>query len=186
MVKTEAQEKISKMKKITQIELHIAVVGRRRVGKSLLVDRIIHKRISSQANQAASMEEPLSGIVQLMPSGPSVVINTASIEGQNIALSQNTNKCLKAISNSDIAMIVLDAREKLTNNESYLITYFRENQIPYLVAINKIEYGTNPQLLNELEALDVVYFEISCKENAGLERMKKKMIQMLSTISKIR
>jgi len=167
------------MKKVSQGELHIAVIGRRRVGKSLLVDRIIHQRLSSQAIPAESMEEPLSEIVQLMPSGPSVVINTASIEGQNIALSQNTNKCIKAISNSDIAMIVLDAREKLSNNETYLITHIRESQIPFLVAINKIEYGTNPHLLDELEALDVVYFEISCKENAGLESMKKKMIHLL-------
>ena len=174
------------MKKVSQGELHIAVIGRRRVGKSMLVDRIIHKRISSQTSQAELMQEPLSEIVQLLPLGPSLVIDTASIEGQNIALSQNTNKCIKAISNSDIAMIVLDARENLTNNESYLIAYIRESRIPFLVAINKIEYGTNPQLLNELEALDVVYFEISCKENAGLERMKKKMIQMLSEKSKAR
>jgi small GTP-binding protein len=167
------------MNKVSQGELHIAVIGRRRVGKSLLVDRIIHKRISSQANPTESMEEPLSEIVQLMPAGPSVVINTASIEGQNISLSQNTNKCIKAISNSDIVLIVLDAREKLTNNETYLITYIRENQLPFLVAINKIEYGTNSNLLNELEALNVVYFEISCKENAGLESMKKKMIHLL-------
>lgn len=172
------------MKKVSQGEFHIAVIGRRRVGKSLLVDRIIHKRISSQTSQAESMEEPLSEIVQLMPAGPSVVLNTASVEVQNTSLSQNTNKCLKAIANSDISMIVLDARENLTSNETYLIKSIRDNQIPYLVAVNKIEYGTNPQLLDELEALDVVYFEISCKENAGLERMKKKMVQMLSEKSK--
>jgi predicted GTPase len=169
------------MEKVSQGELHIAVIGKRRVGKSLLVDRIIHKRISSQANPAESMEEPLSEIVQLLPAGPSVFINTASIEGQDISLGQTTNKnkCIKAISKSDIVLIILDAREKLTNNETYLINFIQENQLPFLVAINKIEYGTNSDLLNELDALDVVYFEISCKENAGLESMKKKMVQLL-------
>ena len=48
-----------------------------------------------------------------------------------------------------------------------------------LVAINKIEFGTNPHLLTELDALEIVYFEISCKENAGIESLRKNLVHML-------
>jgi hypothetical protein len=47
------------------------------------------------------------------------------------------------------------------------------------VAVNKIEFGTNPHLLSELDALEVTYFELSCIENAGIESFRKSLIHML-------
>ena len=46
-------------------------------------------------------------------------------------------------------------------------------------AVNKIEFGVSPNLLIELEALEITHFEISCKESAGIESLRKKLIQML-------
>jgi len=51
--------------------------------------------------------------------------------------------------------------------------------IPYLVAVNKIEYGVNPILLSELKSLNAMHFEISCKENVGIDGLKLKMIRMM-------
>ena len=167
------------MHKSSQGELHITVIGRRGVGKSLLVDRIMDIETSSKSISSESKDELLSRIAQLTPSGPDVNIIIARIEGQNTQRVDVESKWLKSISDSDLAILVLDAREELDDNETYVITHFQKRKLPFLIAINKIEFGTNSRLLTELEALEVMYFEISCKENAGLESMKKKMIHLL-------
>jgi len=164
---------------ITGSELAIAVIGRGKVGKSLLVERIISGKISINKVTENSIEEPLNLDVRLIPSGPNVNLRIASIEILTKNPKNNTHNCVKAISDSDFVLLVLDAREELDDNETYLIAQIRERKLPFLIAVNKIEFGTNPNLLTELDALDVVYFEISCQENAGLDSMKKKLIRML-------
>lgn len=161
-------------------EVKIAVVGRRKVGKSYLVDRIINQESSNFNQSVDSNVEPLIKSVKLLPSGPSVIMSVASIESEESQGVGKTNKCLKAIINAVFTIIVLDARQELDNSETFLITYLLEKGIPFLIAVNKIEFGTNPHLLIELDALEVVYFEISCKENAGIESMKKKIIHLLT------
>ena len=76
-------------------------------------------------------------------------------------------------------IFVLDAREELDRSETELISALQKSRVPFLIAVNKIEYGTNFYLLSELDALEVTYFELSCKENAGIENFRKKLIHML-------
>jgi len=45
--------------------------------------------------------------------------------------------------------------------------------------VNKIEFGVNPVLLKELKELRLTHFEVSCKEKAGLDELKRRMIRML-------
>ena len=168
------------MSTLTAGEIKIAVIGRGKVGKSLLVERIINSKLQFDNPSKNYRQKPLSKKINLLPSGPEILVNIASIEEKGRSSEETIEKCLMAISESGITIMVLDARFQLDDNETFLITYLRDKQIPFLIAINKIEFGTSPSLLTELDAIGVVYFEISCKENAGLERLKKKMIQMLS------
>ena len=166
----------------TEGEIKIAVIGRGKVGKSLLVERIINSKLQLNNTSENFHRKPFSKKVNLLPSGPEILINIASIEEKGRSSEETIEKCLMAISESVITILVLDARFQLDNNETFLIKHLKDKQISFFVAINKIEFGTSPSLLTELDALGVVYFEISCKENAGLESMKKKLIHMLPSM----
>jgi predicted GTPase len=159
--------------------LYISVVGRAKVGKSLLIecifnqwdftDDVLTKKTSALKNQS----------IKRLPNGSVVILNTIVIDDQT---DPNRNKIIKTtkwISNSDFVIFVLDAREELYKRETEVISALQSSWVPYLIAVNKIEYGTNPFLLSELDALEVTYFELSCKENAGIENFRKKLIRML-------
>lgn len=167
------------MGKQTEGELSIAVIGRGKVGKSLLLDKLISPQVIDDTKTENFKFKPLYKKVRLSSSGPELVIKIASIENELVKPEATTKKCLMAVSESDCTVVVLDARFQLTDSETYLISYLVNRKIPFLIGINKIEFGTNPNLLTELDALEAVYFEISCKENAGLDNMKKKLIHML-------
>ena len=76
-------------------------------------------------------------------------------------------------------LVVLDARETLQSKELELFAYLDKLQINYIVAVNKIEFGVNSFLLEELKELRMTHFEVSCKEKAGIEELKRRMIRLL-------
>ena len=167
------------MGKLTEGESSIAVIGRGRVGKSLLIDKLISPRVIDETRTENINLKPLSKKLRIFPAGRELVIKIASIENELVKPEVTTKKCLMAVSESDCTLVVLDTRFQLTDSETYLISHLVNRKIPFLIAINKIEFGTNPNLLTELDALEAVYFEISCKENAGIESLKKKLIHLL-------
>ncbi len=67
----------------------------------------------------------------------------------------------------------------MQSKELELFAYLDKLQINYIVAVNKIEFGVNPELLDELKELRIVHFEVSCKEKAGIDELKRKMIRLL-------
>lgn len=159
-------------------KLHIAILGRKNVGKSLLINRIVSQELFVVNENPGTIADPVSKAVELLPYGPVVIIDTAGIDDNEFD-KKRLNRTVKAISSADFAILVLDARDQLDKNETDLITNLQKLKTPFLVAVNKIEFGINSNLLTELEALEVTHFELSCKENAGIENFKKKLVHLL-------
>jgi len=166
--------------------LHIVIAGKRNVGKSFLINRIANQELTIVNGKPGTTTDSLSKPVELLPYGQVVIIDTAGIDEKLNFGENELNSTVKAIIQADFAIIVLDARVALNSSETDLITFLRKIETPFLVAVNKIEYGLNPHLLTEIEALELTHFEISCKENAGIENFKKKLIHMLPNKKKTR
>ncbi len=160
-------------------KIHIAVVGRENVGKSRLINCIVNQELCEVNDFPVPTTIHTSKAVELLPFGQVVIIETAGIESEEKLTKTKINSTVKTISNADFAIVVLDARNELTNSETELITQLRKIEVPFLVAVNKIEFGINKSLLTELEALEVIHFEVSCKENAGIDNFRKKLIHVL-------
>lgn len=159
--------------------LHIVIAGRRNVGKLSLISRIVNHGLTVASGKFGTTSDSINKTVELLPKGPVVIINTTSIDDNDNFIDDGLNSTKKALSLADFAIIVLDARVALNKSETDLITFLRKAETPFLVAVNKIEYGLNFNLLTEINALELTHFEISCKENAGIENFKKKLIHML-------
>jgi [FeFe] hydrogenase H-cluster maturation GTPase HydF len=160
-------------------KVHIAVLGKQNVGKSKLINSIFGQELCTVDDKPGTTLDSVRNAVELSPFGPVIVIDTAGIDSEGGIRTKKINKIIKTISTADFAVLVLDAREELDKSETDLITSLRKIQVPFIVAVNKIEFGINPNLLTELQALEVKHFEISCKENAGIDNLKKKLIHLL-------
>ena len=129
---------------------HIAVVGRRNVGKSLLVNSLLKKDVAKVSDIAGTTTDILKTKHELLPYGPVVIVDTAGIDDEGELGRQRITETIKILSSSDFAIVVLDARETLQSKELELFAYLDKLQINYIVAVNKIEFGVNPVLLEEL------------------------------------
>lgn len=168
------------MSKVASSErTHIAIVGKRNVGKSSLINCLTNQELSIVSETPGTTTDPVSKAVEMFPYGPVVMVDTAGIDDEGELGKKRISKTIKTISKADFAIIVLDARDELDNSETELIIYLQKIEVPFLAVVNKIEFGINPNLLIELEALQVTHYEVSCKENAGVDIFKKKLIHLL-------
>jgi [FeFe] hydrogenase H-cluster maturation GTPase HydF len=158
---------------------HIAVVGRRNVGKSLLVNSLLNQTVSKVSDQAGTTTDAIKTKFELLPYGPVVIVDTAGIDDEGELGRQHITETIKILSSSDFVLVVLDARETLQSKELELFSYLDKLQISYIIVVNKIEFGVNPVLLEELKELRMTHFEVSCKEKAGIEELKRRMIRLL-------
>ena len=158
---------------------HIAVVGRRNVGKSLLVNSLLKKNVSRVSEIAGTTTDAIKTKYELLPYGPVVIVDTAGIDDEGELGRQRITETIKILSSRIFALVVLDARETLQSKELELFAYLDKLQINYIVAVNKIEFGVNPVLLEELKELRMTHFEVSCKEKAGIEELQRRMIRLL-------
>jgi predicted GTPase len=160
-------------------KVHISVIGRANVGKSRLIDCIFNQqKVKKETTFQTNTESDIESVKMLSNSALALINNVIIDDSTDLGLFKKT------LSKSDFFIVVLDAREELYKSETELIAHFQKNHIPFLVAVNKIEFGTNPHLLSELDALEVTYFELSCKENAGIESFRNKLIHMLPSEKK--
>lgn len=148
---------------------HIAVVGRRNVGKSSLVNALLGQDLSIVSDVPGTTTDPVKKAFELLPYGPVVLVDTAGIDDEGELGQKRISKTIKILSQSDFALVILDARERLQSKELELLAYLDKISVNYIVAINKIEFGVNPKLLDELQELRITHFEVSCKEKVGID-----------------
>lgn len=158
---------------------HIIFIGRKNTGKSSLVNAFFGQNISDVSEIPGTTTTAVFRAMELLPYGPVVLVDTAGIDNADDFGKKRISKTIISISSADFAVVILDARVPLTPQEVELFFYLDKISIPYVVAVNKIEFGVNPKLLVDLKNLKLMHFEISCKEKVGIDELKKKVIRML-------
>lgn len=158
---------------------HIVLIGRKNVGKSSLMNALLGLNMCIVSETPGTTLDPVKKSVELPPYGSVVLVDTAGIEDIGELGERRLNKTLKALAAADFAVIVLDGRERLSREEKELFLHLNKISLSFLVAVNKIEFGVNPALLDELKILKVTHFEISCAENVGIDLLKSKITRLL-------
>jgi [FeFe] hydrogenase H-cluster maturation GTPase HydF len=158
---------------------HIAVVGKRNVGKSRFVNTLIGREVSAVSEIAGTTIDPIKNPLELLPYGPVLIVDTAGIDDEGELGSGRITQTIKTIASADLVILIIDSRTRLSSKERELIAYLDKIEVTYLLVVNKIEFGVNEKLLEELKELRSTHFEVSCKEEVGFEELKRKIIRML-------
>lgn len=157
----------------------IVFVGRRNVGKSSLVNAFLGQDSSIVSDIPGTTTDPIRKSTELPPYGPVLLTDTAGIDDSGELGQKRISRTIKAISGADFAIVVLDATCRLSTEEYELLTYLDRISLPFVIAANKIEFGINSELLEELKLINAIHFEISCKLGVGIDTLKRKVIRML-------
>ncbi|MFD3158541.1 [FeFe] hydrogenase H-cluster maturation GTPase HydF [Haloimpatiens sp. FM7330] len=125
---------------------HIALYGKRNVGKSSLINSIIGQDISLVSDVKGTTTDPVSKSMELIPLGPVVFIDTAGLDDKGTLGEMRVERTLKILERTDFAIYVMDIND--IDKEAYeqTVRSFKKFNIPYITVINKIDTVNEEEL----------------------------------------
>lgn len=130
--------------------VHIGIFGKRNAGKSSLINAMTGQKLSIVSQVEGTTTDPVQKAMELLPLGPVVLIDTPGIDDQGELGSLRVARSYQMLNKSDIALLVLDAREGMTGEDERLLERIRKKQIPALIVLNQSD------LLDEKECRECV------------------------------
>ncbi|MBE5730515.1 MAG: [FeFe] hydrogenase H-cluster maturation GTPase HydF [Clostridiales bacterium] len=119
--------------------LHIGFFGKRNAGKSSLVNAVTGQQLCVVSDVLGTTTDPVKKAMELLPLGPVVIVDTPGIDDEGELGSLRVKKAKEALDYTDIAIVVVDARQGLSEYENELIKVLQSKKTPYIVAYNKAD-----------------------------------------------
>ena len=117
--------------------VHIGIFGRRNAGKSSLLNAITEQDSAVVSPVKGTTTDPVFKAMELLPIGPVVLIDTPGIDDMGELGALRIEKAKGILRKTDIALLVVDSREKIDDFDRELIRAFDEMDVKYLVVCNK-------------------------------------------------
>ena len=136
--------------------VHIGIFGRRNAGKSSLINAMTGQNLSIVSPIEGTTTDPVQKAMELLPLGPVVMIDTPGIDDEGELGSLRVARSYQMLNKSDIALLVLDAGQGVTDEDRRLLERIKDKQIPCMVALNQCDRVS-------AETVEVILTEVSEK-----------------------
>ena len=161
--------------------VHIGFFGLRNAGKSSLVNAITNQEISLVSNVLGTTTDPVRKAMELLPIGPVVIVDTPGLDDEGTLGEARVKKARQVLNTVDIAVLVTDVAKSFTDLEIELVELFKQKNIPYIIAHNKLDVCENT---DHTETDNEIW--ISAKKGINIERLKEKMGHLQSNVGEER
>ena len=153
--------------------IHIAFFGRRNAGKSSLINAVTGQSLAVVSDVKGTTTDPVYKAMEILPLGPVMLIDTAGIDDVGALGELRVKKTRQVINKTDIAILVIDATEGITEYETELKATFESKEVPYIVVYNKSDLvpKSNPQAENEIY--------VSAEKGDNIHELKEKIAHLL-------
>ncbi len=152
------------------LRLHIALFGRRNVGKSSLLNALSGQRVAIVSDIPGTTTDPVEKTLELAPLGPVVLWDTAGLDDTGELGRQRVRRSLEIMPRLDMALLVTDSHWGAT--ESLIAVQLRKKNIPFAVIWNKADINpckcARPENLSE----DVPCLRASSRSGEGLDDIR--------------
>lgn len=148
--------------------LHIGFFGRRNAGKSSLVNAVTGQELSVVSDVKGTTTDPVKKAMELLPLGPVVIIDTPGFDDEGALGQLRIKKTRQILARVDIAVLVVDGAEGITDFDNELIALFDERGIPYITVFNKADSFTPDNLPDNVLVASAV-------TGAGVNELKEKI-----------
>lgn len=153
--------------------VHIGFFGRTNAGKSSLVNAVTDQELAVISSVKGTTTDPVYKSMELLPIGPVMIIDTPGFDDISTLGELRIKKTKQVIGKTDIAVLVVDAKEGIDDSDRELIELFKKADIPYLTVYNKTDLLTEvlPHKENEIY--------ISAKNKDGIHQLKELIGKMV-------
>ena len=117
--------------------LHIGIFGRRNAGKSSVINALTGQNLAIVSEVKGTTTDPVLKAMELLPLGPVVMIDTPGLDDEGELGALRIQKAYQTLNKTDIALLVLDGSETLTEADTAILRKIQEKQIPFAVVLNK-------------------------------------------------
>ncbi len=118
---------------------HIALFGRRNVGKSSLINAITGQDLAIVSDQKGTTTDPVYKAMEILPAGPVMLVDTPGLDDEGVLGAERIKKARSVLNKTDVALIVADGgkvREDFSF-EKEILELTKKKDIPAIVVLNK-------------------------------------------------
>lgn len=130
---------------------YIAIVGRPNVGKSTLLNRILGEKVAIVSPKPQTTRNRITGI-RTTPGAQIVFLDTPGIhQGHSLMNRRMVDTALQTLDEVDGVIWLLDAQDKIKQEEERIAETLRGVETPVLILLNKIDLVSKGRLLPLME-----------------------------------
>ena len=130
---------------------YIAIVGRPNVGKSTLLNRILGEKVAIVSPKPQTTRNRITGI-RTTPGAQIVFLDTPGIhQGHSLMNRRMVYTALQTLDEVDGVIWLLDAQDKIKQEEERIAETLRGVETPVLILLNKIDLVSKGRLLPLME-----------------------------------
>jgi len=155
---------------------HIAIFGKRNSGKSSLINALTGQDIALVSNVLGTTTDPVFKSMEILPIGPTVVIDTAGLDDEGELGSLRVKKTIQVLNKTDIAIIVIDATQGFTEFDEGILQRVESKNIPAIIAVNKTDLTKS-----DIEHKKFPVVHVSSVDQTGFEELK----QVLGSVANV-
>lgn len=161
--------------------VHIALFGRRNAGKSSVINAITDQEIAIVSDVKGTTTDPVYKSMEILPIGPTVIIDTAGLDDFGELGELRKKKTIEVLSKTDVALVVIDAGQGVTEDDQFILDLIRDKNIPQIIVLNKQDTAESTE--EDIEALKERYkvpvLAVSAANGKGIQSLKKAIASSL-------
>lgn len=165
--------------------IHIGFFGRRNAGKSSLLNAVTGQDIALVSETKGTTTDPVYKAMELLPLGPVMLIDTPGIDDEGHLGELRVNKTKQVLNKTDVAVLVVDSVEGITEIEEEMISLFQEKEVPYLIVYNKKDLEGSRKITKksgmEEKGLADNAIAVSALLKEGIFELKEKLAHFVKT-----
>ena len=162
---------------MTGDRLRISIFGRRNAGKSSLINAFTGQNVAIVSDVPGTTTDPVMKAIELFPTGPAIIIDTAGLDDTGDALGlERVKKSVSYLKKSDMVILVVDASGSAGELEDNIIAECKNEKIPLILVLNKSELALSESVKTWLEGKE--YIAVSALNNEGIGNITKKITEL--------
>lgn len=160
----------SKIGKIVENGIKVAIVGRPNVGKSSILNALLKKNKAIVTDIAGTTRDIVEGEMELKGIALKFIDTAGIRKTDDVVEKIGVDKSLEMIEEADLVILVLNNNEELTEEDKEIIEKIKNKT--HIIFINKND------LPNKLEINNKKTVKGNTIEDKGLDNLKKKIVEL--------
>ena len=135
----------------------VSIVGRPNTGKSTLMNTVLKKHIAIVSDVAGTTRNAIQGVYNDKDT-QIIFVDTPGIHKPQDKLGKYLNKqTYESLEDIDVILFVVDASAPLGRGDTFISQAFKNNDIPVILVLNKIDKLSDEQILKAINSYKELY-----------------------------